>query len=170
MNRPIESEVTIQYHYTGDFADTPDNAATAETMFNAGVEVILAAGGAVGSGLGTALGRALGGESVLGQGGLGEIGLDALLGGAFSGFGKAAKAAKAGQAALKIGGKELGMQTVKGITEGAGVATGKEALQKAKLFVASHGLVNHMVAYSKSALGYELSNDETRLSNAIPSK
>lgn len=41
-------EVTIQYHYTGDFADTPDNAATAETMFDAGVEVIFAAGGAVG--------------------------------------------------------------------------------------------------------------------------
>lgn len=40
--------VTIQYHYTGDFADTPDNAATAETMFNAGVEVIFAAGGPVG--------------------------------------------------------------------------------------------------------------------------
>jgi hypothetical protein len=40
----------------------------------------------------------------------------------------------------------------------------KEALQKAKLFVASHGLVNHMTAYSKSALGYELSNDETCLS------
>lgn len=42
------AEVTIQYHYTGDFADTPDNAATAETMFDAGVEVIFAAGGAVG--------------------------------------------------------------------------------------------------------------------------
>ncbi len=42
------ADVTIQYHYTGDFADTPDNAATAETMFEAGVEVIFAAGGAVG--------------------------------------------------------------------------------------------------------------------------
>ena len=41
-------QVTIQYHYTGDFADTPDNAATAETMFEGGVEVIFAAGGAVG--------------------------------------------------------------------------------------------------------------------------
>jgi basic membrane protein A len=40
--------VTIQYHYTGDFADTPENAATAETMYEAGVEVIFAAGGAVG--------------------------------------------------------------------------------------------------------------------------
>jgi basic membrane protein A len=42
------ADVTIQYHYTGDFADTPDNAATAETMYEAGVEVIFAAGGAVG--------------------------------------------------------------------------------------------------------------------------
>jgi basic membrane protein A len=40
--------VTIQYHYTGDFADTPENAATAQTMFQQGVEVIFAAGGAVG--------------------------------------------------------------------------------------------------------------------------
>ncbi len=42
------ANVTVQYHYTGDFADTPENAATAETMFEAGVEVIFAAGGAVG--------------------------------------------------------------------------------------------------------------------------
>jgi basic membrane protein A len=42
------ADVTIQYHYTGDFADTPDNAATAETMYQNGVEVIFAAGGAVG--------------------------------------------------------------------------------------------------------------------------
>jgi basic membrane protein A len=42
------ADVTVQYHYTGDFADTPENAATAETMFEAGVEVIFAAGGAVG--------------------------------------------------------------------------------------------------------------------------
>lgn len=40
--------VTIEYHYTGDFADTPTNAATAETMFQNDVEVIFAAGGAVG--------------------------------------------------------------------------------------------------------------------------
>ena len=40
--------VTLQYHYTGDFADTPENAATAQTMFQSGVEVIFAAGGAVG--------------------------------------------------------------------------------------------------------------------------
>ena len=42
------AEVTIQYHYTGDFDDTPDNAATAETMYEDGVQVIFAAGGAVG--------------------------------------------------------------------------------------------------------------------------
>jgi hypothetical protein len=89
-----------------------------------------AIGGALGSGLGTALGRALGRESVLGQGGLQEIGLDALLGGVFSGAGKAAKAAKLGQTALQIGGKELGMQTAKGLAEGAGVSAGKEALQQ----------------------------------------
>jgi basic membrane protein A len=42
------TNVTLRYHYTGDFADTPENAATAETMFQQGVEVIFAAGGAVG--------------------------------------------------------------------------------------------------------------------------
>lgn len=40
--------VTLEYHYTGDFADTPKNAATAQTMFQNEVEVIFAAGGAVG--------------------------------------------------------------------------------------------------------------------------
>lgn len=90
-----------------------------------------AVGGAIGSGLGTALGRALGGQAIGAEGGAGEIGLDALLGGAFSGFGKAGKAAKAGQAALKIGGKELGMQTAKELGEGAGKAVGKETLEKA---------------------------------------
>jgi len=43
-----EDDVSIQYHYTGNFADTPDNAATAETMYQEDVEVIFAAGGAVG--------------------------------------------------------------------------------------------------------------------------
>jgi basic membrane protein A len=40
--------VTIQYHYTGDFVASPTVAATAETMYQDGVEVIFAAGGAVG--------------------------------------------------------------------------------------------------------------------------
>ncbi len=43
-----EGSVAVQYHYTGDFAETPDNQSTAETMFQDGVEVIFAAGGAVG--------------------------------------------------------------------------------------------------------------------------
>lgn len=43
-----EPAVTVQYHYTGDFAETPANQSTAETMFQDGVEVIFAAGGAVG--------------------------------------------------------------------------------------------------------------------------
>lgn len=88
-----------------------------------------ALGGALGSGAGTAIGRAAGGESVLGEGGLGEIGLDALLGGAFSGFGKAAKAAKLGGTALGVGAKEAAAQTAKGLGESAGVAAGKEAAQ-----------------------------------------
>jgi len=45
---PEISPIEIHYHYTGDFADTPENAGTAQTMFESGVEVIFAAGGAVG--------------------------------------------------------------------------------------------------------------------------
>lgn len=40
--------VTIDYLYTGDFQATPDVQAAAATMFNGGVEVIFACGGAVG--------------------------------------------------------------------------------------------------------------------------
>ncbi|MDY0294342.1 MAG: BMP family ABC transporter substrate-binding protein [Acholeplasmataceae bacterium] len=40
--------VTIQYLYTGDFKATPEVQAAAATMFNGGVEVIFACGGAVG--------------------------------------------------------------------------------------------------------------------------
>jgi hypothetical protein len=90
-----------------------------------------AAGGALGSGLGTALGRLIGGESLLGEGGLGEIALDTALGGAFSGAGKALKAAKAGVPALTMAGKEVGRQAAKGVVEDAGVAAGRQALQTA---------------------------------------
>lgn len=40
--------VTLRYHYTGDFAANTKNRATADTMYQQGVEVIFAAGGAVG--------------------------------------------------------------------------------------------------------------------------
>jgi basic membrane protein A len=40
--------VSVRYHYTGNFAENPTNQSTAETMYQGGVEVIFAAGGAVG--------------------------------------------------------------------------------------------------------------------------
>jgi basic membrane protein A len=40
--------IALKYHYTGDFAATTKNRATAETMYQQGTEVIFAAGGAVG--------------------------------------------------------------------------------------------------------------------------
>jgi basic membrane protein A len=43
----LTEPVIIDYHYTGDFAATPENAAVAETMYQTGTEVIFAAGGAV---------------------------------------------------------------------------------------------------------------------------
>lgn len=43
-----EGAVTVDYLYTGDFAATPDVQAAAATLFNSGVEVIFACGGAVG--------------------------------------------------------------------------------------------------------------------------
>lgn len=45
----LTEELTLRYHYTGDFAATIKNRATADTMFQQGVEVIFAAGGAVGA-------------------------------------------------------------------------------------------------------------------------
>jgi basic membrane protein A len=44
----LTTPVELKYHYTGDFAATPKNQATASTMFQQGTEVIFAAGGAVG--------------------------------------------------------------------------------------------------------------------------
>ena len=43
-----EGAVTIDYLYTGDFKASPEVQAAAATMYNAGVEVIFACGGAVG--------------------------------------------------------------------------------------------------------------------------
>jgi basic membrane protein A and related proteins len=40
--------VTLRYHYTGDFSANTKNRTTADTMYQQGVEVIFAAGGAVG--------------------------------------------------------------------------------------------------------------------------
>lgn len=44
----LTAPVTLKYHYTGDFAATTKNFATAQTMFQQNTEVIFAAGGAVG--------------------------------------------------------------------------------------------------------------------------
>ena len=41
--------VTVNYHYTGDFAATPETQALAASWYNAGTEVVFAAGGAVGN-------------------------------------------------------------------------------------------------------------------------
>ena len=41
-------DVKVTYHYTGDFAETDTNKATAKTMYQEGAEVIFACGGSVG--------------------------------------------------------------------------------------------------------------------------
>lgn len=43
-----DGEVEVTYHYTGNFEESDTNKATAKTMYQEGVEVIFAAGGAVG--------------------------------------------------------------------------------------------------------------------------
>jgi basic membrane protein A len=43
-----DGAITATYHYTGDFAETDTNKATAKTMYQEGTEVIFAAGGSVG--------------------------------------------------------------------------------------------------------------------------
>lgn len=43
-----DGAVTVTYHYTGDFAETDTNKATAKTMYQEGTQVIFACGGSVG--------------------------------------------------------------------------------------------------------------------------
>ena len=43
-----DGAVSVTYHYTGDFAETDTNKATAKTMYQEGAEVIFACGGSVG--------------------------------------------------------------------------------------------------------------------------
>ncbi|MDF2510951.1 MAG: putative ABC-type transport system, periplasmic component/surface lipoprotein [Herbinix sp.] len=43
-----DGSVAVTYHYTGDFAETDTNKATAKTMYQEGTQVIFACGGSVG--------------------------------------------------------------------------------------------------------------------------
>lgn len=43
-----DGSVAVTYHYTGDFAETDTNKATAKTMYQEGTEVIFSCGGSVG--------------------------------------------------------------------------------------------------------------------------
>ncbi len=43
-----DGAITVTYHYTGDFAETDTNKATAKTMYQEGAQVIFACGGSVG--------------------------------------------------------------------------------------------------------------------------
>jgi basic membrane protein A len=43
------TDIGLKYHYTGDFAATPENQAVAASWYSAGTQVIFACGGAVGS-------------------------------------------------------------------------------------------------------------------------
>ncbi len=43
-----DGAISVTYHYTGDFAETDTNKATAKTMYQEGAEVIFACGGSVG--------------------------------------------------------------------------------------------------------------------------
>ena len=43
-----DKAISVIYHYTGDFAETDTNKATAKTIYQAGTEVIFACGGSVG--------------------------------------------------------------------------------------------------------------------------
>jgi basic membrane protein A len=58
--------VTLKYHYTGDFDANTKNRTTADTMFQQNVEVIFAAGGAVGQSVMAAAEAATGDKKVIG--------------------------------------------------------------------------------------------------------
>lgn len=59
-----DGSVACTYHYTGDFAETDTNKATAKTMYQEGTEVIFACGGSVGKSVMSAASEA--GKKVIG--------------------------------------------------------------------------------------------------------
>ncbi|AET69154.1 putative ABC-type transport system, periplasmic component/surface lipoprotein [Desulfosporosinus orientis DSM 765] len=59
-----EGSISVTYHYTGDFAETDTNKATAKTMYQEGTEVIFACGGSVGKSVMSAAAEA--GKKVIG--------------------------------------------------------------------------------------------------------
>jgi basic membrane protein A len=59
-----DGAVSVIYHYTGDFAETDTNKATAKTMYQEGTEVIFACGGSVGKSVMSAAAEA--GKKVIG--------------------------------------------------------------------------------------------------------
>ena len=62
----IAQPISLRYHYTGDFAANTKNRATADTMYQQGVSVIFAAGGAVGQSVMAAAEAATGDKKVIG--------------------------------------------------------------------------------------------------------
>jgi basic membrane protein A len=59
-----DGAISVTYHYTGDFAETDTNKATAKTMYQEGTEVIFACGGSVGKSVMAAASEA--GKKVIG--------------------------------------------------------------------------------------------------------
>lgn len=59
-----DGSLAVTYHYTGDFAETDTNKATAKTMYQEGTEVIFACGGSVGKSVMSAANEA--GKKVIG--------------------------------------------------------------------------------------------------------
>ncbi len=59
-----DGAISVTYHYTGDFAETDTNKATAKTMYQEGTEVIFACGGSVGKSVMAAAAEA--GKKVIG--------------------------------------------------------------------------------------------------------
>lgn len=57
-------DINVKYHYTGDFAESDTNKATAKAMYESGVEVIFACGGSVGKSVMAAASEA--GKKVIG--------------------------------------------------------------------------------------------------------
>ncbi len=59
-----DGSISVTYHYTGDFAETDTNKATAKTMYQEGTEVIFGCGGSVGKSVMAAASEA--GKKVIG--------------------------------------------------------------------------------------------------------
>jgi basic membrane protein A len=154
--KPNEDPISLRYHYTGDFAATTKNRTTADTMFQQDVEVIFAAGGAVGQSVMAAAEAATGDKKVIGvdinQGG----DSDTVITSALKGLGASVQQALAEY----FDGEFRGGETVvfNASNDGVGLPTDEESFRFEEFTIAQYNAI-----FAKLANGAETVNNSLTL-------